>query len=72
MMATQYTITGVIEGSDGSRSEFMMLTGAGSWNQWGPVTKEQLGERVEYLDAMASGLEENSDYYDQAPEEDED
>lgn len=70
-MATQYTITGVIEGSDGSRSEFLLMATNGGWNQWGPISKEQLGDRVEYLDAIQNGLEEHSDYYDQAPEEDE-
>jgi hypothetical protein len=71
MMATQYTITGVIEGSDGSRSEFMMLATNGGWTQWGPIAKEQFGERVDFLDAMQRGLAEDTDYFDQAPEDDE-
>lgn len=69
-MATQYTISGVIEGSDGSKSEFILHPDVGNWSQWGETT-EKLGDRVEYLDAMASGLSENSDYYDQAPEDEE-
>lgn len=71
-MATQFTISGVIEGSDGSKSEFTMHPTVGSWSQWGDANREQLGERVAFMDAMQRGLEEDTDYYDQAPEEEED
>lgn len=64
-MAT--SISGKIE-RDGVTTEFSFDARNGSWSQWGPATREQLGERVVYLDAMAKGLTDESDYYNQEDE----
>lgn len=56
-------ITGKIN-IDGVETEFIFHPDHGSWSQWGGNT-EQLGARVDYLDAMARGLFEDTDYYEQ-------
>lgn len=63
------TISGKIT-IDGVETEFEFDASNGSWSQWGGTT-EELGARVEYLDAMEQGLSEHSDYYGQ-PEDEED
>lgn len=55
---------------NGVESDFTFHSEIGSWSQWGGTT-EELGARVEYLDAMERGLIEHSDYYSQSEDEDE-
>lgn len=62
---TDYRISGTITGTDGSATEFAFIAEHGGYSQWGG-SQQELGERVEYLDAMADALAENTDYYQQA------
>lgn len=43
----------------------MFVNEAGAWSQWGG-TREEMAERVQYVDAMAEALAANTDYYQQA------
>lgn len=61
-------ITGKIQ-IDGVETEFVFDAGNGSWQQWGG-TREELGARVEYLEAMERGLAEDTDYFSQKDEDD--
>lgn len=47
-------ITGTIELSDGTKSEFM-ITSDGEWHQWG-ADKERLGKTSSALSTMAEAL----------------
>lgn len=60
-----YTIEGTIKGSDGSESSFVLHADHGNWSQWGNANRDQLWERVKYLDAMAGGLGAETNYYQQ-------
>lgn len=64
------TIKGSIE-IDGVTTEFVFHAEYGSWSQWGGTT-EELGERVEYLEAMERGLAEDTDYFRQDEQNDTD
>ena len=61
------TISGKIN-INGVETEFEFDADNGSWSQWGG-TVEQLGARVEYLEAMERGLAEDTDYYNQPEDE---
>jgi hypothetical protein len=55
---------------DGVETQFVFHADHGSWEQWGAgASREELGERVQYLEAMSTGLAEDSDYYNQPEEE---
>lgn len=62
------TISGKIN-INGVETEFEFDASNGSWSQWGGTT-EELGERVEYLEAMERGLSEDTDYYSQPDDDD--
>lgn len=51
-------VKGKITDSKGNVTEFLMTRDVG-WHQWGPVSKEVLGDRVDALDAIAEALSEH-------------
>lgn len=65
------TIEGTVHHGNGHTSRFLINPEDTSWTQWGgPV--ELLGNSRDYIDAMAHGLHEGSDYYRQEAVLDED
>lgn len=65
-------IKGTIE-IDGLVTEFSINTqlasGSGSWIQWAG-TRDQLGARVDYLEAMAGALATETDFFQLEEKED--
>lgn len=55
MARTLRTVTGTIEMTDGTTSEFM-IDSDGNWHQWGAVDNERLADSAPVAQAIEDGI----------------